>query len=817
MADGREEVMRWGDVDTWRPLFHVDDFLCAVCRELAFKPVVNVCGHMFCLMCIHKAMSPIRGSSCPLCRRGYSHLPRVCALLDKFVETTFPTEYAEREQEGVFDEVLQPLDGDSAEEEEYGDGDGDEDGHPEEVVDDDQGGEAAAAAAASADAHVQRATVGDHAAAPAAPAAASADAHVQRAAVGDHGEPSPPVNRSPTDDTPSEFARRPDHLSRLGLLVSSSSVISTSAIFELVKRISNHSEVSPGSRVSSSSNSSSSSSSMEASSRRSGYALARVRTSTAAVAGAQGGDRDRARDRARENERLGVHAAVGMNDEMSIHSGEGTTQTSDRRRDAEESGGVMALAEGSGRPRGAQLLQSEYDDGHRWTVTALECGAAGGESGEAVGASSATACTRGANRRGADGQRGEEEEEKAGGDRGGGRRETVSKMGTGSLHAAGGGELLRVQQQGEGGREHEQQLRVSCSADDNADESSRECRPDSRRSRPDLGLFRCGMCQKLLIKPVVLNCGHGFCSVCAQSRGTPLICPDCGARQPERRPGFCRILQSVLETLFPDEISHRQTQVKGKCTTPVANPSPPPPPAPPRPPSVPTWRDDDTHEEEEEEEEEKDDGSVARMTMMITEEGESDANGNLPVAAGTITRQQQEGQPQQPQQGQQANRHRMIHPQYGCDGCGAYPIIGRRYRCLDCRPRIGYDLCGECFDRRHQLDDGGRFNQGHRAEHRMMERDEFALIFGQLGFHEWTPDQEIWLVWLMTTMRSEGGQRGDAGSGRESAQAASENAIEPSQGGGGVGAGTERLGGGGVEVEERGGPPPHQCDGGEGE
>ncbi|KAI8465902.1 MAG: hypothetical protein J3K34DRAFT_524964 [Monoraphidium minutum] len=63
----------------------------------------------------------------------------------------------------------------------------------------------------------------------------------------------------------------------------------------------------------------------------------------------------------------------------------------------------------------------------------------------------------------------------------------------------------------------------------------------------------------------------------------------------------------------------------------------------------------------------------------------------------------------------------------GCDDCGAYPIVGRRYRCtdcpeaigyhLDCPEAIGYDLCGACRDRGPA--GAGRFNQQHRPGHRL--------------------------------------------------------------------------------------------------
>lgn len=45
-----------------------------------------------------------------------------------------------------------------------------------------------------------------------------------------------------------------------------------------------------------------------------------------------------------------------------------------------------------------------------------------------------------------------------------------------------------------------------------------------------------------------------------------------------------------------------------------------------------------------------------------------------------------------------------------------YPIIGKRYRCMDCKEAIGFDLCGDCYSTPSKLP--GRFNQQHTPEHR---------------------------------------------------------------------------------------------------
>lgn len=58
-----------------------------------------------------------------------------------------------------------------------------------------------------------------------------------------------------------------------------------------------------------------------------------------------------------------------------------------------------------------------------------------------------------------------------------------------------------------------------------------------------------------------------------------------------------------------------------------------------------------------------------------------------------------------------------------------FPIIGKRYKCLDCKEAVGFDLCENCYDTRSKLP--GRFNQQHTPEHR------FVLV------HSYQPHDEI--------------------------------------------------------------------------
>ena len=65
------------------------------------------------------------------------------------------------------------------------------------------------------------------------------------------------------------------------------------------------------------------------------------------------------------------------------------------------------------------------------------------------------------------------------------------------------------------------------------------------------------------------------------------------------------------------------------------------------------------------------------------------------------------------------------------------PIVGDRYRCKDCKEKIGFDLCGDCYNTNSKLP--GRFNQQHTPEHKFelvnwkLKQEMMRLMVEQLG------------------------------------------------------------------------------------
>ncbi|XP_028780959.1 E3 ubiquitin-protein ligase PRT1 isoform X1 [Neltuma alba] len=74
-----------------------ESFVCCVCLDLLYKPIVLSCGHISCFWCVHQSMSPLCESHCPICRRPYYHFPTICWMLHFLLQKMYPAAYKRRE------------------------------------------------------------------------------------------------------------------------------------------------------------------------------------------------------------------------------------------------------------------------------------------------------------------------------------------------------------------------------------------------------------------------------------------------------------------------------------------------------------------------------------------------------------------------------------------------------------------------------------------------------------------------------------------------------------------------------------------------
>ncbi|XP_006360357.1 E3 ubiquitin-protein ligase PRT1 [Solanum tuberosum] len=171
----------------------------------------------------------------------------------------------------------------------------------------------------------------------------------------------------------------------------------------------------------------------------------------------------------------------------------------------------------------------------------------------------------------------------------------------------------------------------------------------------------CGICELLLSKPVVLNCGHVYCENCVINPSDKLCrCPVCQLEHPNGYPNICLILEHYLEEQFPELYAERKR------------------------------------------------ASVERSDCQIpSKRNRHEAAGCKSVPGFDLSAWFTGGGPQ-------------VHFGVGCDYCGMCPIVGERYKCKDCKEKIGFDLCEGCYKSSSKLP--GRFNQQHTPEH------QFELI-----------------------------------------------------------------------------------------
>ena len=189
-----------------------------------------------------------------------------------------------------------------------------------------------------------------------------------------------------------------------------------------------------------------------------------------------------------------------------------------------------------------------------------------------------------------------------------------------------------------------------------------------------------------LCLPVVLTCGHAICAGCAATRldfgltsngvdnRTRRRCPTCDARVVGNAPPTVCLPLHALTSTFLDEGDDTEPRFEDEPVTSSASAT-----------------DDGAQTQPP-----QPNGSLAETFLQVTGNADPDT---------------------------------FSHYGCGCDGCGVYPIRGRRFRCLDCPEAMGFDLCSTCNDTAtDEVDEAnepktilGRFNQNHQPTHSMQE------------------------------------------------------------------------------------------------
>ncbi|XP_057508309.1 E3 ubiquitin-protein ligase PRT1-like isoform X1 [Actinidia eriantha] len=76
-----------------------ESFICCVCLDLLYKPIVLACGHVSCFWCVHRSMNNQHESRCPICRHRYRHFPTICLMLHFLLLKMYPVAYKRRENQ----------------------------------------------------------------------------------------------------------------------------------------------------------------------------------------------------------------------------------------------------------------------------------------------------------------------------------------------------------------------------------------------------------------------------------------------------------------------------------------------------------------------------------------------------------------------------------------------------------------------------------------------------------------------------------------------------------------------------------------------
>ncbi|GER25032.1 E3 ubiquitin-protein ligase PRT1 [Striga asiatica] len=193
----------------------------------------------------------------------------------------------------------------------------------------------------------------------------------------------------------------------------------------------------------------------------------------------------------------------------------------------------------------------------------------------------------------------------------------------------------------------------------------------------------CGSCKRMLVRPIVLNCGHAFCACCIDVQMNEVLkCGVCQSLHPGDTPKVCLEFDHFLEEQFPKEYALRRETLQMK-----------------------------------QEQLHSDTPNTCSSKADKESFHFSFSSGEDPLPLW--------------------NSSSNVHIGVGCDSCGMYPIIGDRYRCKDCVEQVGYDLCRDCYTTSSKLP--GRFNQQHTSDHQFqilksnpMHNIMLRLLNGQL-------------------------------------------------------------------------------------
>ena len=205
-------------------------------------------------------------------------------------------------------------------------------------------------------------------------------------------------------------------------------------------------------------------------------------------------------------------------------------------------------------------------------------------------------------------------------------------------------------------------------------------------------LFACDACNKLLLEPCVLPCAHVVCRGCVPAAsaggsagGSATVAPAAAGPRPRcgcpvcgmallSRPGVCLQLEKLLRARLPRRTAAREAEAA--AATAAAS-------------GAAAAADEPQQQRQLEETKEREQAPSQQQQQQQHPRAAAAAL----LAAGRPLR---DAWPELRRALLADADASFVWHGVGCDSCGLYPIVGARYRCLDCPEAIGFDLCGAC-------------------------------------------------------------------------------------------------------------------------